>query len=530
MITSDVGDGKVILQCATPVITRDGMTFTLSCSMPTDANLYYTLNGGSEVAYTEPVSFTTGQLPLNVTAVARHDDYTDSETASMTLFNGTGTPEDPTAKSPIMDSNGFLVTEVGKLKVVIERYDMVLTEVSDVKDVSPIPCATPVISFNNTNSKVSITCATEGATIRYTTDDTTPTATSGTEYTVPFAINTTTTVKAIAIRTDFPNSEVAERTINLIPSPTITYNTSNLIEMATELDGASIYYTTDGTVPSVINGRRYQNPFDPADDVTEIKAIVISSDGEKSNVATYIPPVLLGSNHIRMIQNQGDAWSCAEHPGGHFYMRATTGDNLSTTSLFLSDIQWYFLNAGDQYYYIIHEDKRLWCDGTDVKLKVYDSETDNLFKFRLVPYPETGTTTDYNIVPFELTEGNMYVTKPNGNGDDDNKLSGKVNGLSLHPKSEENVELTCDDLNEIAKGATGTVSCCPASALTTAQSFILVAASATIGSVFLIVDANSKTLTIDPNYTEESGNTNKDGAGNFHKFSSFLLIGAGLVL
>ena len=96
-----------------------------------------------------------------------------------------------------------------------------------------------------------------------------------------------------------------------------------------------------------------------------------------------------------------------------------------------------------------------------------------------------------------------------------------MNGLSLHPKSEENVELTCDDLNEIAKGATGTVSCCPASALTTAQSFILVAASATIGSVFLIVDANSKTLTIDPNYTEESGNTNKDESGNFQNFLFF---------
>ena len=334
-------------------------------------------------------------------------------------FSSTGTPEDPTAKSSIMDSNGFLVTEVGKLKVVIERYDMVLTEVSAVKDVSPIPCATPVISFNNTNSEVSITCATEGATIRYTTDDTTPTATSGTEYTVPFAINTTTTVKAIAIRTDFPNSEVAERMINLIPSPTITYNTSNQIEMATELEGASIYYTTDGTVPSVINGRRYQNPFDPADDVTEIKAIVIASDGETSNVATFIPPVLLGSNHIRLIQNQGNAWTCAEHPGGHFYMRPTTGDNLSTTSLFLSDIQWYFLNAGNGYYYIVHDDKRLCYDEGNVKLKTFDSDNADKFKFRLVPYPETGTTTDYNIVPFELTEGNMYVTKPNGNGVDD---------------------------------------------------------------------------------------------------------------
>lgn len=337
-------------------------------------------------------------------------------------FSSTGTPEDPTAKSSIMDSNGFLVTEVGKLKVVIERYDMVLTEVSEVKDVSPIPCATPVISFNNTNSEVSITCATEGATIRYTTDDTTPTATSGTEYTEPFAINTTTTVKAIAIRTDFPNSEVAERTINLIPSPTITYNTSNQIEMATELDGASIYYTTDGTVPSVINGRRYQNPFDPADDVTEIKAIVIASDGETSLVTTFTPPVLLGQNHIRLIQNQGNAWTCDEHPGGHFYMRPTTGDNLSTTSLFLSDIQWYFLNAGenagDQYYYLVHDGKRLCYDEGNVKLKTFDSDNADKFKFRLVAYPETGTTTDYNIVPFGLTEGSMYVTKPNGNGDD----------------------------------------------------------------------------------------------------------------
>ena len=96
-----------------------------------------------------------------------------------------------------------------------------------------------------------------------------------------------------------------------------------------------------------------------------------------------------------------------------------------------------------------------------------------------------------------------------------------MKGLSLHPKSKENVELTCDDLNEIAKGATGTVACSPASALTTAQSFILVPASATVGSVFLIVDANSKTLTIDPNYTEESGNTNKDESENFQNFLLF---------
>ena len=96
MITSAVGSGQVKLQCATPVITRDGMTFTLSCSKPTDATLYYTLGSNPEQEYTgTPVSFTSDELPMTVTAVARHSNYTQSETASMTLTKGSGTPEDP---------------------------------------------------------------------------------------------------------------------------------------------------------------------------------------------------------------------------------------------------------------------------------------------------------------------------------------------------------------------------------------------------------------------------------------------------
>jgi len=95
MITSAVGSGLVMLQCATPVITRDGMTFTLSCDKPSDAALYYSLGGGTETLYSGPVAFTSDQLPMTVTAVSRHSDYTESEEASMELKNGSGTPEDP---------------------------------------------------------------------------------------------------------------------------------------------------------------------------------------------------------------------------------------------------------------------------------------------------------------------------------------------------------------------------------------------------------------------------------------------------
>lgn len=94
-ITSDVGSGTVTLKCETPVITRVGFSFTLSCSMPSGASIYYTLNGGSEILYSGPVSFTSGQLPLTVTAVARHSSYNQSDLATVVLTNGSGTLGDP---------------------------------------------------------------------------------------------------------------------------------------------------------------------------------------------------------------------------------------------------------------------------------------------------------------------------------------------------------------------------------------------------------------------------------------------------
>ena len=129
------------------------------------------------------------------------------------------------------------------------------------------------------------------------------------------------------------------------------------------------------------------------------------------------------------------------------------------------------------------------------------------------------------------TTDSITITITNGDTGDDNNLSGAVSGLSLHPSSGTDVALTCTNLSQIGKGASGTVTCTPATSLTTAGTFTLVASnSATVGAVnnsggtALTVDAASKTLTIDPNYTEDSGN--KKDSGSFNKLSSFLLIGA----
>lgn len=65
---------------------------------------------------------------------------------------------------------------------------------------------------------VAIGTTTSGATIRYTTDGLTPTASYGTEYTGPFAVSATATVKAIASKAGHFSSEVVSSTFTIAPS------------------------------------------------------------------------------------------------------------------------------------------------------------------------------------------------------------------------------------------------------------------------------------------------------------------------
>lgn len=72
---------------------------------------------------------------------------------------------------------------------------------------------TPVISLASgeveKGTQVTISCATEGATVYYTTDGTTPSATNGTVYSGAITINEAMTLSAIAVKEGWTNSAVA---------------------------------------------------------------------------------------------------------------------------------------------------------------------------------------------------------------------------------------------------------------------------------------------------------------------------------
>ena len=71
------------------------------------------------------------------------------------------------------------------------------------------PAFSPIPGTYASSEQVSISTATTGTSIRYTTDFSTPSETAGTLYSGPIAVNATTTIKAIAYATGMPDSAVA---------------------------------------------------------------------------------------------------------------------------------------------------------------------------------------------------------------------------------------------------------------------------------------------------------------------------------
>ena len=119
---------------------------------------------------------------------------------------------------------------------------------------TPTLTTAATVVYPNTES-VTISDGTSGAVIHYTTDGTTPTATSST-YSSALTISTSTTVKAIAVATGYNNSDVASTTYAInAPAPTFsiaagTYTSVQSVTLSDALSGAAIYYTTDGSTPS----------------------------------------------------------------------------------------------------------------------------------------------------------------------------------------------------------------------------------------------------------------------------------------
>ena len=167
------------------------------------------------------------------------------------------------------------------------------TQVIDIP-AAAAPFFTPAVGTYSTAQTITIADKTPKSVIFYTLDGTTPT-THSTKYEKPFPISKTTTVKAIAAATGLANSVVSTGayTINLgaTAAPRFTlapgkFTASQSVALTDATKNAVIYYTIDGTTPTV-KSTVYAKAI-AVTKTTTVKALAVAPGLTPSTVVTGV--------------------------------------------------------------------------------------------------------------------------------------------------------------------------------------------------------------------------------------------------
>ena len=248
-----------------------------------------------------------------------------------------GTPADPTASSTLFPADGLYITQACSIKVVIERYGVVLTNVATSGTLIPATPHAPTIEVNCDNT-VTIYCDNlPNATIIYTTDGTDPGTDqqNGTVYTGPLTLAPSTDLRARAFSGTL-YSEVSQFTFAIQYTQAPTINLGATTATITGPTGATIYYTTNGQDPVIGSAYTYQYDSQTGIDLTgsgdiNIHAVAKATDLDPSCV---VQAFKLGVPTITLTQD-----NCEEtFPRGNVLAISGTSDGRTF---------WYAITAGD---------------------------------------------------------------------------------------------------------------------------------------------------------------------------------------
>lgn len=229
-----------------------------------------------------PVITTTGSTPSDTTVSIT----TETEGASI-YYTVDGSA--PSARSTKY-AGPFNVTESMTVKAIAVHPSLFNSNVTSesIAFNAAAPSADIVAGTYNNTQYVTLSCATEGASIRYTTDGTDPTSES-TLYSSPISVDHNLTLKAVAFMTGYAESPVFAAQYEIkVADPVFSFN-SGLLESETVLrlscatTGSRIYYTLDGTTPTS-SSIVYNDSGIVISRTTEVKAIAARSGCSDSEV------------------------------------------------------------------------------------------------------------------------------------------------------------------------------------------------------------------------------------------------------
>ncbi|MGB6222631.1 chitobiase/beta-hexosaminidase C-terminal domain-containing protein [Haloferula sp.] len=211
------------------------------------------------------------------------------------------------------------------------------------------PLLSPAGGIFETSVNVSISSATAGAQIRYTTDGSNPSDTNGTLYggSIPLPAGLTT-LKAIAYKEGETSSTIrtSEYSVGLLAPPNFSplagsYFENQFVSLSSSSSGSSIHYTTDGSIPTTASAVFTPGVPIEVSSNTVIKAIVAKPGSESSSIAQ-------ASYRIGEISSADWSWSNIplETPQSSrfsYFVSATPDNSISDSLVGLADgtVDWF---------------------------------------------------------------------------------------------------------------------------------------------------------------------------------------------
>jgi hypothetical protein len=326
---------------ATPVFTPVAGTYASAQSVTisdatSGATIYYTTNGStpttSSTVYSGAISVSATETINAIAAVTGSTAISASAVASATYTIAVAArPTFSLASGTYSSAQSLVVTDTTPGATIYYTIDgtnpttssakytaaIAITTSETVKALATAPgyaqgpvtsgtftitstvAATPTFSlaagsYTGTQS-VTLSDATSGATIYYTTNGTTPT-TSSTKYAAAISVPATETIEAIAVASGLTNSAVASATYTISSSsqtatPTFvqapgTSSASVNVQLADATAGAAFYYTTDGTTPTTSS--QLYNGYIQVNTTTTVKVVALAAGHTVSAVLTGV--------------------------------------------------------------------------------------------------------------------------------------------------------------------------------------------------------------------------------------------------